>query len=211
MITEIKKTREMTPRMFLNLAIKNTKYSSDGFIAAYRSFLETGELAAQVSPILAKIDSKEVLPTPGLEAIKNIVFSHVLSKLEDTIKPIKSDRIEKAYIATIFTSEGTVATTLDENKEEKELSSSFEHSQEAERWCQRKLYEGAPDWHGEITWTKIHTRSGIPMVTRVERASAIYALTPRKRSPFMHYNKAGSGPLGPQMKVGQTHANFSHG
>lgn len=212
---DVNKKRSMTPRWFLSLATRNnTKKSAEVFIAEYRNWMEMGELASQLSPILNKIDSEEISPTPGLEAIKNVVMGHIIAsgiaKAEESINKSGSGvRNDKPYIAQIFDATGLEVFTLSDKEEC--LRASFEHPQEADRWCQRRLNEGEPNWYGEVTWTKIQTKNGTPMVTRVERDAAIAALITRKRTPYMHYNKAGAGPLKPRMRVSPTMAKFSRG
>lgn len=214
-VTVEKKTRKMSPRWFLSLATKSGIKSAEAFLVSHREWLENGEMASAVAPILVKIDSKEVFPTPGLDAIMRIALDHVmaddLSNAEGTSNRSSEPKTEKPYVAVIMTASGQVATVLDEKKEPKELRASFEHPQDAERWCQRRLNEGSSSWHGEITWTKIQTRSGSPMVTLVERNDAIKALAPAKRSPFMHQNKSGGGSLKNKMTAHPTQVRFSRG
>lgn len=216
-MTEEKRTRKMSAKWFLSLATGGKKsVSAEAFIAAHRSWLETGELAAQVAPILIQIDDKEIFPTPGLDAIKMIALGHLMaeniSKAEEQLNKVSEPRTEKPYVGCIMTSEGKIAMILDEKKEQHELRSSFEHPQEAERWCQRRLNESATDWYGEVIWTKILTKDKKPMVTKIRRDDAIKAIIPKTKSPLMHYNKVGGGGrLSNRMSVGQTHVRFSRG
>lgn len=210
------KTRQMTPKWFLSLANRSGTKSAANFLASHRNWLENSVLAAEVAPILAQIDSKELYPTPGLEAILHVALAHIMSKdLTKANKQLNSSvelKTTKPYVAVIMTLEGEVASVLDDKKESKYLRASFDHLQEADRWCQRRLNEGAVGWYGEITWTKVIAKSGIPMVTRVERNDAIRLLSPRSKTPFMHYNKVGGGGrLSNRMSVGQTHVRFSRG
>ncbi len=207
----------MTPRKFLSLAVKNTKKSAEAFLASYRSFLETGELAEKVSPILLQMNAGDILPTPGFEAIKNVTLAHIIaqdaSRAEASLEESQnhSTKSSKPYVAVIMTAEGVVATVLDDKKEEKALRAHFDHIQEAERWCQRRLNENVDDWHGEVSWLKCLTKAGVPMVTKITRAEAVYALREVHKSPFMHYNKSGGSLSKQKMKVKAKHTSFSQG
>src|SRR6476660_953615 len=67
----------ISPKMFLHKA--SQAKSAIAFIAAYREWMETGQIASALSPILARIDNKELFPTPGLLEIRNAVLVHHLT------------------------------------------------------------------------------------------------------------------------------------
>jgi len=206
----------MTPKWFLSLASRNGSKSAENFLATHRNWLENSVLASEVAPILAQIDSRNLFPTPGLDAILHVVLGYMMTedliKAQGQLKRSSEVKTDKPYVARIMTSEGQPVTVLDEKKNPKHLHASFEHLQEADRWCQRRLNEGTEGWYGEITWTKVITKSGTPMVTKVNRNDAIQALSTKTKSPFMHYNKVGGGGrLSNRMSVGQTHVRFSRG
>jgi hypothetical protein len=204
----------MTPKWFLSLAARGGIKSATAFLATHREWLETGELADEAAPVLLSIDAKETLPTPGLETIMKAALHHVMAqdtlKVEEQInRPPREYKNDKPYQGVVYNQDGTIATTkVDGN--DKELRSGFDHSQEADRWCQRRLSECYSGQYAEVIWTKVIGKNGKPMVTRHERESAIKAMIPRTRSPYMHTNRA-SGSLKSRMSVGQTQVRFSRG
>lgn len=213
-MSDEKTPRKMTAKWFLSLAARGGTKSASAFLAAHREWLETGELADEAAPVLLSIDTKETLPTPGLEVIMKAALNHVMAqdqlKVENQInRPPREYKIDKPYVAIVYNQDGTVATTkVDGN--DKELCSGFDHPQEADRWCQRRLNEGGTGQYAEVTWAKVLGKSGSPMVTRHERDSAIKAMAPRTRSPYMHTNRS-NGSLKSRMSVGQTQVRFSRG
>lgn len=213
MTTETKK-KVMTPKWFLSLATRSGIKSAEAFLAAHRDWLENGELAKEVSPILVQIDSKEVFPSPGLNAIMHVALGHVMAstiaKAEEQLNQVSSPKTDKPYVGVIYNANGTVATVINDKKEERELRAGFNHPQEADRWCQRRLSEGSAGQFGLVTWTKVLTKAGTPMTTRHDRDDAIRALIPKKRTPYMHQNRS-NGQLKNRMSVGQTHVRFSQG
>jgi len=206
--------KRMTAKWFLSLAARGGIKSATAFLATHREWLESGELADEAAPVLLSIDAKETLPTPGLEAIMKAALNHVMA--QDTLKvetqinrPPREYKSDKPYQAAVYNQDGTIATVKVDG-EDKELRSGFDHPQEADRWCQRRLSDGRNGQYAEVIWVKVIGKSGKPLVTRHERDSAIKALNPRAKSPYMHTNRAG-GSLKPRMSVGQTQVRFSRG
>lgn len=201
--------RKMTPKGFLHKATTKAANNATAFLAAHRAWLETGELAPLTSPILRKLDEKDVMPTPALEEIKNVVLCHFLAqetkKAEDQMAKANEPKVQKAYLATIFDSKGNVATYLNEEKEEKELRQSFDMAQDAERWCDRRLFDGAPDWHGTVVSTK-----GLPPI-HVLREDAIARILKKPKGPAVHTKGVSTKKLGFGVKAKGDHFHFSKG
>lgn len=209
-----KKERNMSPRGFLHKA--EQAKSAIALIAAQRTWLESGELCHVTSPILAKIDAGELLPTPGLEHIKQAVTCCVMQaairKGEEASARLQSGaESSKPYAGVIYSAPGVIAIKLNEKKEEVELKENFDSPQAAERWVNRRLDDGESGWFGEVIWKNIILKSGLPMITRVERNLAIAAVQTKKKSAYHKTLKVGAGPLGPRMKVSQTRSSFSRG
>lgn len=208
-----KKPRNMTPRGFLH-KLSSAK-SAIGFIEAHRAYLTTGELAPITSPIVAMVDAKQVMPTPALAEIQATVWSHVmasdLEKAERSLEP-KEEKEPKAHVAMILDEVGRVQFRKTESGEMKELIADFDMPQDAERWVDRQLDAGAPDWHGEITWTKCPERLAEFKVRIVDRNTSIQRMLRKGPGPVMHTTKVGSGGgLGFGVKCKQSTAKFSRG
>lgn len=198
--------KNMTAKWFLSLSIKTTK-SAEGFLSGYKEWLTTGELSLKTAPIVARIESGETKVEIGLEAIKNIALQHVLTAdIEKMEKSADSAGrgTNKPYSSVILQENGEPAMSGDEP-----IKANFDHIQEAERWTQRRLVDGASDWHGEITWNKMFS-DGVPKVTKVTRTEAIYAQRKITKHPYMHQNRV-SADMKPRMKVAAKHYQFSRG
>lgn len=202
-------TRQMTPKLFVSLMNRSTKKSAEGFLAGYREWLTTGELAEKMSPIIAQIDNKSVSHENGLIAIRNVAFSHVMTeeiakadaRISSGGEEKKSD---KPITAVVLTEAGDVAVVGD-----KTLRANFDHPQEAARWSWNRLNDGEVGWTAKITYNKVMVK-GLPWEEVITRAQAIYALRKITKTPYMHRNRT-SGALKQKMKVSGKAASFSHG
>ena len=148
--------RKMTVKGFLR-KVETSKLSASAFLAAHRNFLETGELAEVVSPILRMHDDEkaELLSlksdTEGpavkyLSLVKDAVFSHHMqaevSKAERRIAESEanpSSAVPKNWLVTVFDAKGNIVL----DKDGKEITMSFELASAADRWADRRLFDGA--------------------------------------------------------------------
>ncbi len=202
----------MTAKGFLNKAAKQGARSAEGFIAQHREWLLTGTLAQFVTPILTQLDAKELYPTPALQAISAVVLGHMLAenianadtsaKGEPATKPIKEPREEKAWIACIFNAAGDDIT----------LRQGFDSCSDADRWCDRRLFDGAPDWFGTVVSTKMFGKDGQPISTVILRQDAIARILAQPKGPACRKTGGSTGKLTFGMKAAvTTRASFSHG
>jgi hypothetical protein len=212
-MTESKKPRQMTAKMFLHRS--SGKVSADAFIQAHRAFLETGKLAEVTSPILAKLDSKAIMPTPALEEIRGVVFTHTLRAAIETdeakmaeaqANPAKA----KPWMATIYDAKGDIVTHRNEKGEEVELQQGFEEAARADGWVDRRLFEGASDWYGVVSHTTI-TIKGEPMSSTIQRADAIARIMKHAKGAVMKVTSKTTSKLGFGVKCGNDRAVFSRG
>lgn len=216
-MSEDKKERKMTAKGFLHKATKQGAKSAEGFIAAHRAWLETGELAQFTSPILAKLDAKEVYPTPALQAITAVVLGHMLAenvaKAEASLVEGPGRVSEKAWTATIFNASGEIMTHKNGNTgEEKDLVQNFDSSSDADRWCDRRLFDGASDWFGTVVSNKMHGKDGQPISTVILRQDAIARILAQPKGPACRKTGGSTGKLSFGMKAAvTTRASFSHG
>lgn len=204
-----KKERAMTPKWFLSKVSTKAANNATAFIAAHRAWLETGELASLASPILRKLDEKEVLPTPALDAIFQVAFDHVQeaekNKGEAALARANEPKVQKAYVAAIYDAKGNIVTYINDDGEEKEMIQSFDMSQDGERWCDRRLFDGAPDWHGEVVSTK-----GLPPI-HVLREDSIARILKKPKGPAVHTKGVSTKSLGFGVKAKGDHFHFSKG
>ena len=167
-------TRRMTVRGFIAKTQTKAAANAAGFLGQYREWLETGEVAELTSPILAKLDSRELLPTPALKEITSVVFAHMMAqesvKAEESIAKAREakPKTEKRVVATVYTARGEIAV----DAQGKELQQGFDLGQDAERWADRRLVESAPDCICKIVHTTVKDRNGNPMVAEVTREEA---------------------------------------
>ena len=212
-MSEEKKTRQMTPKGFL--AKMNTKAANSAvaFIQQYRKFLTTGEVAEVTSPIIAKVDSGELLPTPAMNEIGFAIMSHIIqvdaAKMDAKLNgESKGGRVSKPknWVATVYDEKGVIQTRINAKGEVEDLIKGFDLGQDADRWAMRRLYEGASDWYAEV----LH--SFIPNVgSRIERSDAIAFIDKKPKGPAIHQKGKSTKSLGFGTKVGQTRVTFSHG
>lgn len=211
------KPRNMSARGFLHRANINAK-GPMGFIQAHKEWLQTGEIAPLVSPILAKIEARELMPTPGLEKIKSVVFAHLMleqakqaeASMAKAEEKASQGQSSKAWICTIYNQEGEIQTRINKQGEEEDLQKHFDKSSDADRWVDRRLVEGCPDWYGVISHTTL-TVKGEPLSTCVLRKDAIARVFRKNAGPVIKQNKPGGAGLGFGVKSKPFHAVFSKG
>jgi hypothetical protein len=208
-----KKERKMSPKGFLHKCTTKAANSAIAFLAAHRAWLETGEVAAKTSPLLAKMDKGEVLPTPCLKEIQYAVMAHIIesdrTKLEDKIAAAAEGTptsTRKSWCATIFDSKGVMQTRTKDNGDVEDLLKGFDLSSDADRWVDRRLFDGASDWYGTIEHTVIPN-----VCTRVERSDAIARILKQPKGPTVHVKGRSTKTLSFGVKVKESRASFSRG
>ncbi len=208
-----KKERKLTPKWFLHKTTTKAANSALAFITAHRDFLTMGELASKTSPILAKLDNKELFPTPALNQIKQAVLDHMIAleanKFEQAIEKAQNDEAQgkksKPFVAQILNAKMELCTRLKDNGEIEELQKEFDLPQEAQRWCDRRLVEGAPDWHATIDDARTGTHEYILRNESIQRTFR------KKKGPTMHPRKMTTDKLSFGVRAKQDRASFSHG
>lgn len=202
-------SKPISLKMFLHRASR-TK-SAAAFLEGHRGWLETGELADEATPILAKLDANELQATPSLEALCQVAAGHMLAQIQnDAERPERQSRSEKPYIGIIKDTFGNVVTVKNDDKE-KELRAGFDRLQDAERWTQRRLSETNADWNAEVICANCIGKDGKPVVFKTSRVEAIRAQAPKKKSPFMHQRRSSGGFDNTKVPVNPTHVRFSRG
>ena len=218
--TTARKAPVMGPRGWLNKSMHlSGKKTAEGFIAEHREFLEQGELASLLSPILAAVDSKDLLPTPALTAMQNLVLGFVLeSEIKAGEKAMAkgaeggSTGTRKPWVATIFDKFDRVVSQIDESSgEPHDLIQGFDFAQRAEGWVNRKLFAGEPGMYGLVQHATI-TIKGEPLTSRIERDERVFsAMMPRKPGAFMKNTASKSSALSFRPKASTTRVTFSKG
>lgn len=201
-----KKERKMSPKGFLHKCSTKAANSAVAFLSQYRSFLETGELAQRTSPILAKMDAGELYPTPALKEIQYAVMTHIIesdrAKLEAKVEAAQEGThtsTRKSWMATIYNAAGEIQSRTKDDGEVEELVKGFDLSSDADRWVDRRLFEGASDWYGEVTHTVIPN-----ICTRTERADAIARILKTKKGPVVQVKGKSTKTLGFGVKAKPT-------
>jgi len=201
-------TRNMTPRGFLSKCNSKAAASAAAFIAKHREYLVSGELSDVLRPIVERLDSGELYPTPALSEIRQAVADHIIAS-EAAKAARKLERAEsnggssKPFEATIINARGEVQYAPDSKGEMKPLVKRFDKPQEAQRWADRRLFDGAPDWIATVT----HNGA---MWEDIERDESIARIL-RKPLPTVCKRNRKSGTLSWGMKIREKKATFSHG
>jgi hypothetical protein len=204
------KPRQMSPKGFLHKTNTKAAHSAIAFLAAHREWLVTGELSDILSPIVQRMDQGALLPTPALREIQQAVMNHIIASdigqfekaMEDKSKPGK----QKTWVATIRDLAGNICTRINPKGEVEELVMGFDLSSAADRWVDRRLFDGAPDWYGEVAHTTL-----TKVKTYIQRQDAIARILRKPKGPSVHSKGNSTKTLGFGSKAHQTRVTFSHG
>lgn len=209
-MSETKKERKMSPKGFLAKTQTKAANSAIAFLAQYREYLTTGEIASKTSPIVAKVDSGELLPTPALREIQYAVMAHIIeadtAKLEKSQDAATRTGTRKPWRATIFDAAGNVQVRVKEDGDEEELVKGFDLGQDADRWADRRLFEGAEGWYAIVEHTSIAN-----VQTRIERGDAMARILKQPKGPTVQVRGKSTKTLGFGTKVKETRVTFSRG
>lgn len=208
--------RKMSPKGFLHKASQKAANSAAAFLAQHRAWLETGELSLFTSPILRKLDDKELLPTPALSQIKEVVLAHHLAeevrKAEESMARADQPKVRKNYVVTVYDAKGEIQTRKNANTgEDIELRETFDLSTQAEGWADRRLFDGASDWFAVIESTKMFREDGSPLATTILRDDAIARILRVKKGPVMKSKPQSTSKLSFGVKAKGDHFQFSRG
>jgi hypothetical protein len=208
-MTDQTKTRTMSPKGFLNRA--NAAKSAIGFIQAHREYMLSGELAPVLAPILAKVDAKELMPTPALNEVATATMNHIIAlSLKEIAEAASGEKptrqgTSKNWTATIYDSTGKVCTRINTKGEEEDLIKGYDLSEDGRRWIDRRLFDGASDWYGEL----VHSHSSCKET--VFRQDAVARMLAKKRGPSVHVSARSTGKLSFGAHCKQKRVSFSHG
>lgn len=221
-----KKERVMTAKGFLHKAGTKAAASADAFIKAHRAWLETGTLAELTGPILAKVDSRELMPTPALEVLKEVVLGHMLASTINNAKiaiakadsgerteAIASTSASKPWEATIYDADGNVVIKIHpETGKESTLEEKFAKPQDADGWVDRRLVQGSEGWFGVVVNHTLQSKEGDSLSRTILRGDAMArTFGARKPNPVCKSNAKASGKLSFGVKSKPSVSKFSHG
>ena len=196
------KTNKMTNKMFLHRS--NSKISAEAFLQQHREFLLSGELGLFTSPILSKLEEKELMPTPALEEVRKVVLAHHLAeetrKAEASMTRAQEIKAPKNYQGEIRSKDGLLL-----------LEKGFETPQDCERWLDRNLVDGEPECFGICTASHVLDKEGAPLSVIIMRGDSIARVFRKGKSPVMKAQSKSAGKLSWGAKVKQSHASFSRG
>lgn len=213
--------KKLSAKAFLTKSNGKAALSAAGFLESYRDYLLTGEVAYVTKPIIEKLESGQIMPTPALGEVKAAVLAHILEveriKAEEalekkTAKTEKPGRVAKKapFEACIYdASTGKIATRIKDNGEVEDLIKGFDLPQQAERWCDRRLFEGCPSWYGTVT----HVTAKFPEHAKdiINRDDSIARILSKGRGPVTKSPKFGGGSLSWGVKARESIAKFSKG
>jgi hypothetical protein len=202
------KERKMTPKGFLHKTTTKAANSAIAFLAQYRAFLTTGELAERTSPIIAKVDAGELLPTPALKEIQYAVMTHIIeadaAKADKVVEPGQKGQTRKPWRASIYDASGVLQTRIKNDGEEEDLVKGFDLGQDADRWADRRLFEGTHGWYAIVEHTTIANVS-----SRIERGDAMARMLKQPKGPAIQQKGKSTKTLGFGVKAKQTRVTFS--
>jgi hypothetical protein len=211
MATE-KKERVMSPKGFLQKTTQKAAGSATTFLATWRDYLLNSEVAYLTASIIQKVDDGSIMPTPALQAVKDALVAHIVqvdllkaeaSMIEKSSKSAKGGKGSKKFSARIIDGNGETCTRVKDNGETEELWKSCDLPQQAARWTDIRLFDGAPDWSGIIYQENITYE----LIGRVQSMGRILA---KGKTPVMHVQKS-TGSLSFGVKAKQSHCSFSKG
>lgn len=210
--------RRMSVKGFLYKSTTKAAASAAGFIAAHRAWLETGDLAEVTSPILRLMDERQLFPTPALDLLKEAVLTHHLrvetAKAEQRLLGAEDEAgpsVKKPWVARIFDAKGNLVQDHNTKGELRDLEETFAMASDADRWTDRRLFEGAPDWFGVIQHTTILRADGEPITSVVMRQDAIARILKQPKGAVSKKTGSRDNKLSFGVKVSQSRCHFSHG
>ena len=204
----------MTTKSWLFKSGTKAANSAAAFLQAHRAFLESGELAPITGEILAKVDAGELMPTPGLEMIRNAVLAHhiqVCAKQAEKQMVAASEnetggKSTKPWYVCLYTAKGDVCQKLNEKGKLIDLDMSFDLQQRASEWADRRLTSDcAADCFAVIT----HQPTSLEVV--VLYVDAMGRVFPKQKNAATKKTGSRDNKLSWSAKVKQDHAHFSHG
>jgi hypothetical protein len=224
-----KKPREMSAKGFLQKLNRAT--SAVRFFEEHKDWMLHSEMALALIPILARLDIGDLMPTPALALVGEVVVKHLLSEgmkqapkmtqeeeapddpfiapehRMPQVAPPDPESAKKAWLAVVYNSDGEVMSRQKPNGEWEEMCREFEASHVAQRWLDRRLaFDSASDYVGIVQ----HSRSKVQeIITRDEAMSRVYAA--KKLASHRRVGAKSGGALSFRPKVKETRVSFSHG
>lgn len=202
------KERKMSPKGFLAKTQTKAANSAIAFLTQYRAYLTTGELKDKTSPIIAKVDAGELLPTPALREIQYAVMTHIIesdsAKADQASTQGAAKGTRKPWKASIYDAAGVLQTKVNAKGEEEDLVQGFDLGQRANEWADRRLFEGTHGWYAIVEHTVIANVS-----SRIERGDSMARILRQPKGPAIHQKGKSTKTLGFGVKAKQTRVTFS--
>ena len=194
--------RKMSLKGFLNKANSKAANSANAFLTAHKEFLMTGQLGELTGPILIRLDNRELLPTPALSEIKQLVLGYMIAQQVVSGQP-KDPNTKASTSTSTSTSKPYTGEVYDEFNTII-YSQAFEAHIRAQDWCDRRLVLDAGNgWSGKIIDNCTQHES------IVDRDSAFSRMLKVNKPPVS--KKTGSGDGKWRMRAVGDHAYFSRG
>lgn len=216
--TTEKKHRAMTMKTFIKGA-NAPRVSAQAYLEAHAEFLASNELAPITSPIIEKVKNRDIMPTPALAQIQQVVFDYMMqvdkAKADYSLaNPSKGGRSagQKSQTSVIYSKDGEILTRVDEETGEvKDLIANHDLFQDAQGWCDRRLDECEPDSYAVITSNKLITPKGV-FTTHIKRNESIARLARRMgHNTVMKSSPKSTSRLSFGVKCNPSKSTFSGG
>jgi hypothetical protein len=202
--------RKMTAKGFLTRTNSNKAATSTvAFLKAHQEYLLTGEVAYATAPIVEGFIAGTIPATPALMQIKQVVFDHIRlvedQKAQESLERESTTTSDKPFQCIIRdAATGEVCTREKDDGTVEKLQKYFDKPQDAERWADRRLFDGAPSWYANV----YHFGKDWDVI---ERDDSIARILKRPRGAVTKTNSYGSSTLGFGVKVREKAVKFSHG
>lgn len=191
-MTTEKKAVKVTPKSFINKF--SGKVSALAYIQAHKAWLETGELSEVASPIINKLELGEILPSPALSELFRLALMHTGEK--------ENQKAPSGYTVRIVDQAGNLQ--FDDNGDP--LEKGCDMYSQAERWADRRLFDGSPDWHATITHISIAALN-----SEISRQESVARTLKRPIGPVSRGAPKNDSRASFGVKCRNDHFNFSRG
>lgn len=230
------KTNEMSAKRFARAKLSG-KTTAEAFLEAHRNFLNKHTFLA---PILEAYDSKDILPTPTLQACQAALFDHAFAcelktaehKIAQAVAPKvirrgekkdTSTKKKKGYTITVMVKtydrdNNVIGEEVGKIRRVKEDENGKKFAEEDDAIFEKETFGDAQRKADRALFLLenslhaiIENNVGEPIKTSIPRTDAIARMLPKSKSPFSKVMGANTSKLGFGIKAKNDHCSFSRG